>query len=94
MPRAGDLEVGRSPTFQDPGTPLDGIVGTWVLMNVIEHMHVLSLIASPSGVAYKVDLYLGISRRLAGTRVPHSSSTRSQWNAFLLHVYLDSVIIS
>ncbi len=28
--------AGRSPTFQDPGTPLDGLVGTRVAMSPIE----------------------------------------------------------
>ncbi len=33
-----DTRAGRSPTFQDPGTPLVGLAGTWVPASSIESL--------------------------------------------------------
>ena len=53
--------AGRSPKFQDPGTPLNGLAGTRVPVNLM-------------GQILKESFYLDsdprVSRGLAGTRVP------------------------
>ncbi len=70
-----DLKVisraGRSPTFQDLGTPLNGLRVTWVPVNLTEQ--ILSFKTSPccqddSSKTFYPDSR--VSRRLAGTRVP------------------------
>ncbi len=55
--------AGRSPTFQDPGTRLDGLAGTRIPASPIQQL--LSF-----GESFDVDPDSRVSCGLTGTRVP------------------------
>ncbi len=44
------IRAGRSPPFQDPGTPSDGLAGTRVPASPIEHVLSFKALESPLGV--------------------------------------------
>ena len=74
--------AGRSPTFQDPGTPLFGLAGTRGFASPLEQLpspriSINRAVASPKGVllAGLGPASLTWTREYSGTRVPHSSST-------------------
>ncbi len=59
--------AGRSPTFQDPGTPLDGLAGTRVPASPIEQVSSFKTSLQESN---KVDLVPGYPLKLY-QRLPH-----------------------
>ncbi len=56
-------KAGKSPSFQDPGTPLDGLAGTWIPVSSIGLMTGLLGVTVES---FDVDSYPG-SRVLLGS---------------------------
>ena len=62
------VRAGRSPTFQDPGTPLHGLAGTRPDGSAVGSS-VVKLWGVP-GESFDVDSYPRVSLGLAGTRVP------------------------
>ena len=59
-------KAGKSPSFQDPGTPLDGLAGTWIPVSSIGLM--TGLLGVPNE-SFDVDSYTRVPLGLAGTRV-------------------------